>query len=62
MSDVSNTGKYADSHHRVRLSDTDMDLIVSALRQQKASNLSPARKERIAELIDRFIERRPGRH
>jgi hypothetical protein len=62
MADIAKAGKYADSHHRVRLSDEDMDLLVSALRQQKASNLSQARKDRIAELINRLLERRPGRH
>ena len=62
MADTAKAGKYAESHHRVRLSDDDCDLLVSALRQQLASNLSLARKARIQELIDRFIERRPGRH
>lgn len=62
MSDTAAAGKYAETHHRVRLSDSDMDLIVSALRQQKGSNLSGPRKDRIGELIERFLERRPGRH
>ena len=62
MSDTAKAGKYADSHHRVRLSDDDLDMIVSALRQQMGSKLSAARKERIAEMIERLIERRPGRH
>lgn len=62
MADVAPTGKYKEPHHRIRLTDEDMDLIVSALRQQIASRLSPERKCRIQELIERFIERRPGSH
>jgi transcriptional regulator of NAD metabolism len=62
MADTAKTGKYAEKHHRIRVSEDDLDLIVSALRQQKASRLSEERKGRICELIDRFIERRPGRH
>lgn len=62
MSDTAKAGKYAEKHHRVRLSDEDCDLLVSALRQQLASKLSQARKERIAEMVDRLIERRAGRH
>lgn len=61
MADVAKAGRYAAQHHRVRMTDEDMDLIISALRQQMASNLSAARKARIAEMIDRFIERRPGK-
>jgi hypothetical protein len=62
MADIAKYGKYAEKHHRIRVTDDDLDIIVSALRQQMASKLSAARKARIAQMIDRFIERSPGEH
>jgi len=62
MSDVAEAGKYAEAHHRVRLSDADLDIIVSALRQRAAGKISETKKAEALALIDRLIERRPGRH
>jgi len=62
MSDTAKAGIYAEKHYRVRLSEEDCDLLVSALRQQLASKLSAGRKDKIRAMIDRLIERRPGRH
>lgn len=62
MSDVAEAGKYAEKHFRVRLSEPEIETIVSALRHQQGSNISVQRKAMIGQLIDRLIERRPGRH
>jgi hypothetical protein len=40
MADIAKYGKYAEKHHRIRVTDDDLDIIVSALRQQMASKLS----------------------
>jgi hypothetical protein len=60
--DTAQAGKYASSHHRVRLTDEDLDLITTALRQYASGKTSDAKKAHARELIDRMIERRPGRH
>jgi hypothetical protein len=62
MADVAEYGKWAGTHHRIRLTDGEMDVIISALRQRVAGNISEARKAEARKLLDRFIEREAGRH
>jgi hypothetical protein len=62
MADVAEYGKWAGTHHRIRLTDRDMDVIASALRQRLAGRLSEVQKEEVKRLLDRFIEREAGRH
>jgi len=62
MADVAEYGKWAGAHHRIRLTDGELDVIISALRQRVAGNISEARKGEARKLLDRLIEREAGRH
>jgi hypothetical protein len=61
MADVAKAGKYADAHHRVRMTEADLSLIETALTHYAGGKLSPARKAEALALRLRLIDMKPGR-
>jgi hypothetical protein len=53
-------GRWATPHHRVRLNESELSLLKTALNHELGSKWGEGRKVEIRRLLDRLINMRPG--